>query len=129
MKSIKAFVTVAVASLIMAAGCSTIDMSRQADKFAAQKPPKKTIGAGYVTGWGYCDTIQTVAALDFNGREIILKKQNKRTKKLDNSLPEYAIGDTIYFYYPTAMEDNLDTIYADQLIKKTFKYKQEKVKK
>lgn len=128
MKNIKHFVTMAIASLIMTAACSTVDMSKQSDKFAQKKPYKKTIGAGYVTGWAYRDTIQTVAALDFDGREIILKKCNKLTKKLDKSLPEYAIGDTIYFYYPTAMEEKLDTIYANQLVKKTFKYKQEKAK-
>ncbi len=118
MKNAKSYVASCLAALIMATGCSTINMSKQSDKFAHKKPYRHSVGMGTVSGWAYNDTIQTMVALDFEGREIILKKSNKLTHKLDESLPaEYAIGDTIYFRYLTKQKDNLDTIYANHLVK------------
>lgn len=51
-----------------------------------------------VTGWGYRGDKQSVVSVDVNGKEVLVYKYNKHTGKINESLPEYAIGDTLYLY-------------------------------
>lgn len=53
---------------------------------------------GTVTGWGYRGEKQSVVSVDINGNEVLVYKYNKNDGKLNEKLPEYAIGDTLYLH-------------------------------
>jgi len=50
---------------------------------------------GTVTGWGYRGEKQSVVSVDIDGKEVLVYKYNKYNGKLNEKLPEYAIGDTL----------------------------------
>ena len=57
---------------------------------------------GTVTGWGYRGEKQSVVSVNVNGEEVLVYKYNKYNGKLNEKLPEYAIGDTLRLYETAA---------------------------
>lgn len=69
-----------------------------------------------VTGWGYRGEKQSVVSVNVDGGEVLVYKYNKKNGKLDESLPEYAIGDTLYLYQTIASKRS-GIAFANQIKK------------
>lgn len=114
MKNSKYFVFSAIASLIM--GATSCNTQKEAVAWDYNCPDGKTITKP-VTGWAYDnDGTQNTVAIKVRGREVLVHKYPTNDEKVDQTLPEYAIGDNITIKFNKNVRKYHEA-YAEQIVR------------
>ena len=108
MKTLKRYGLIAVGALVMSCGGAACKKQPQ--------PVGKIVG-GRVVGWYKTNEVPgaQISVIDLEGEKLELYNRDMFSQQVDQSLPSYDIGDSVWFRYEEVTK-KYGEIFADQVI-------------